>query len=559
MKKKQAVQESPISNSSVHISYPLSIIIVTGIFLYIKSLGFGLTQLDDSIFIKDFHALFSDIKNLGHLFFRGVFFETTDSYYRPLLMVSFMFNKLVTGNLFGYHVTNLFFHLSSCVLLYHFLLKLHLRSDISFLLTLLFTVHPVLSQAVVWIPGRNDSMLTTFTLASFLFLIQYIETKKWYAVPLHILFFALALFTKESGIILPVLAFGYLFLLTRAELKEYILLILSWTTIGIIWLYMRSISIEPIIKPTASEYAEGFINRLPLFVHYIGKFFLPFNLSVFPMQADTTIYLGLVAIVLLAAGLFLNKESNKKLLLFGSAWFVLFLLPAFFVPKEINEQAFEHRLYLPIIGLFLLLSQTIPFAEKYVDQKITFWISLVIAAVFILINYGHQQKFKSEIVFWENAVIDSPSSSYAHKLLGVKYFTKGSTEKSREELQKALEIDSTERYASLYYAKYLQTKNAKDPKIEYYLLKEEQYHPGFIDNLFELAKVNFEQGDKAAAQKYLEECIRVSPTFMMAKNNLIILLIENGKKQEALDKINQWKKDKTGVPKDMENEVNKMP
>ena len=26
----------------------------------------------------------------------------------------------------------------------------------------------------------------------------------------------------------------------------------------------------------------------------------------------------------------------------------LFLLPAFFVPKEINEQAFEHRLYLPI-------------------------------------------------------------------------------------------------------------------------------------------------------------------------------------------------------------------
>src|SRR4051812_409957 len=139
MKKKQAVQESPAITNYVHISHPLSIIIAIGIFLYIKSLGFGLTQLDDSIFIKDFHVLFSDIKNLGHLFFRGVFFETTDSYYRPLLMVSFMFNKLVTGNLFGYHITNLFFHLSSCVLLYYFLLKLNLRSDISFLLALLFT------------------------------------------------------------------------------------------------------------------------------------------------------------------------------------------------------------------------------------------------------------------------------------------------------------------------------------------------------------------------------------------------------------------------------------
>lgn len=559
MKKKQAVQESTIRTDYVHISYPISIIIAIGIFLYIKSLSFGLTQLDDSIFIKDFHTLFSDIKNLGHLFFRGVFFETNDSYYRPLLMVSFMFNKLVTGNLFGYHVTNLFFHLSSCVLLYYFFLKIKLRSDISFLLTLLFTVHPVLSQAVVWIPGRNDSMLTTFALASFLCLLEYIETKKWYQLLMHFLFLSMALFTKESGIILPVLAFGYLLLLTKIEIKTYVVFIFGWLTIGILWLYMRSISIDPIIKPTASEYASGFIDRLPLLIHYIGKSFLPFNLSVFPMQADTSIYWGLATILILAIVLFLNKTSDKKLLLFGFTWFVLFLLPAFFVPKDINEQAFEHRLYLPIIGLFIVLSQAMPYAEKQIaNQKITFWITILVAGIFMVINYGHQQKFKNEITFWENAVIDSPSSSYAHKLLGVKYFNKSKNEKSGEETKKALKIDSTERYANLYYAKYLQTKNPKDPKIEYYLLREEKYHPGFLDNLFELAKISFEKGDKIAAQKYLEECVRVSPTFMMAKNNLILLLMETGQKQEALDKINQWKKDKTGIPEGLEEQVNKM-
>jgi len=557
MKKNPPVQESP--NSYVHISYPLSIIFIISIFLYIKSLSFGLTHLDDSIFINDFNALFSDIKNLGHLFFRGVFFETTDSYYRPLLMVSFMFNKLVSGNLFGYHVTNLFFHLSSCGLLYYFLLKLKMRKDVCFLLTLLFAVHPALSQAVVWIPGRNDSMLTTFALASLLFLIYYLETKKWYNIALHLLFFSMALFTKESGIILPVIALGYLLLLTHTEVKNYLLLIGGWMSIGCAWFYMRSISITPIIKPTVSEYAEGFINRLPLFIHYIGKSFLPFNLSVFPMQADTSIYLGLVAVLLLTALLFLHKNSNKKMVLFGSAWFVLFLLPAFFVPKEINEQAFEHRLYLPIIGLFILLSETILYSEKYIsNQKITFWASIVFASLFVIINYGHQQKFKNEITFWENAVIDSPSSSYAHKLLGVKYFIKGSTEKSNVHIQKALEIDSTERYASFYYAKYLQTKNPADPKIVYYLLKEDQYNPGFLDNVFELAKVSFDKGDKVAAKHYLEECVRVAPAFMMAKNNLILLLMESEKKQEALDKINQWKKDKTGVPDGLEEQVNKM-
>jgi protein O-mannosyl-transferase len=550
-----------LEKSSVQeIKYPFGILIAVSIVLYIKSLNFGLTELDDSIFIKDFHDLFSDIKNLGHLFFRGVFFETDDAYYRPLLMVSFMFNKLVTGNLFGYHVTNLFFHIAACTLLYTFLLKLKLRADISFILALIFTVHPVLSQAVVWIPGRNDSMLTTFALASFIALINFKESKKWFWLPLHFVLFFAAVLTKESGIILPIMCLAYCYLLTKTSVKEYIILLSGWTILSFTWLYMRSISIDPIINPTASEYATGFIHRLPLFIHYIGKSILPFNLSVFPMQYDTNIVWGIVAIILCTAILVLNKHSNKKRIVFGGAWFVLFLLPAFFVPTQINEQAFEHRMYLPIIGILILLSETIVFSEeRFQNQKYIFWAAMGIVGIFFFINIAHQQKFKNEITFWENAVIDSPSASYAHKILGVKYFNKNEFGKSETEISEALRIDSTERYANLYYAKILLTKNPKDPNAETYLLKEETYNPGFTDNLFELAKINFEKGDKVKAQFYLEECIRFAPDFMMAKNNLIILLMETNKKQEALDFINQWKKNKTGVPKGIEKEVNKMP
>ena len=133
-------------------------------------------------------------------------------------------------------------------------------------------------------------MLTTLVLGSFLFLIFYLETKKWYNIALHLLLFAMALFTKESGIILPLITLGYLLLLTHTELKNYLLLIVGFMSIGCTWFYIRSISTPPIIKPTVLECGEGFINRLPLFIHYIGKSFLPFNLSVFPMQADTSIY-----------------------------------------------------------------------------------------------------------------------------------------------------------------------------------------------------------------------------------------------------------------------------
>lgn len=558
MKKKQ---EHPkiIQDEIIKINYPLSILIVICILVYIKSLNFGLTHLDDTIFINDFHALFSDIKNLPHLFFRGVFFETTDSYYRPLLMVSFMYDKLLTGNLFAYHLTNLLFHISSCILLYIFFIKLKIRSDISFILALLFAVHPALSQAVVWIPGRNDSMLTTFALASFICIINYTTTRKWHTLFFHFLFLALALFTKESGIILPILIFGYFVLFAKQHIKYNVIVFLGWIAIGAIWFYMRSISIEPMIKPTISEYVELFISRLPLFIQYIGKSILPFNLSVFPMQADTTIYLGLISVILIGVLIFLNKTFDKKMVLFGLAWFVFFLTPAFFVPTAINEQAFEHRLYLPIIGLFIILSECVLFSKTRIpNQKITFWSFMAVGILFVVINYGHQQKFKNEITFWENAALDSPSSSYAHKMLGIKYFNKKNFDLSNKEIKRALEIDSTEKYVNFYYAKNLQQKNEKDPKIEYFLLQEEKNNPGFIDNVFELARVNFEKGDKVKAKYYLEECVRSTPSFMIAKSNLLILLMENGEKQEALDYINQWKKDKTGVPKGLEEQVNKM-
>ena len=558
--KKKTIDQANTKSPFIIVSYPVSIILVVCLLLYIKSLHFGLTQLDDSIFINDFHELFSKGKNFGHLFFRGVFFEKDDSYYRPLLMVSFMFNKLVTGKLFGYHLTNLFFHLTSCALVYQLFKVLKFRNDVSFILALLFAVHPVLSQAVVWIPGRNDSMLTTFVLAGFISLIRYYETGKWFWLPVHFISLALALFTKESGVILPVMCMAYLFLFTKSSIKTYALFIAGWFVLGAVWFYMRSISIEPIIKPTLSEYAAGFINRLPLFIQYIGKSLLPFNLSVFPMQADTSIVYGIVALLLLCVLLFMNKHSDKKMILFGFSWFALFLLPAFFVPAQINEQAFEHRLYLPIIGIFLLLQQTVLFSDQYAAQaKTIFWSALAVCLVFVVINFNHQQKFKNEITFWENAVADSPSSSYAHKLLGVKYFNKGKFSDSEKEIREALQIDSTERYANFYFAKNLLNKNGKDPRAEYYLLKEEKLHPGFIDNQFELAKVNFEKGDKAKAESYLEACTRIAPGFMQAKNNLLLLLMEQGKKQKALDYINQWKADKSGVPEGLEKQVTAMP
>ncbi len=113
------------------------------------SLAFDYTELDDSIFIKETSAYNKDISNLATSFHRGVFNPTEDVYYRPLLLDSFILNYQMSGeNIKGWHVVNVLLHLISVLLLFVLLKKIGIEELSAFLLTLIFAVHPMLSQAV---------------------------------------------------------------------------------------------------------------------------------------------------------------------------------------------------------------------------------------------------------------------------------------------------------------------------------------------------------------------------------------------------------------------------
>ena len=60
--------------------------------VYFTSFSFGLTELDDSIFIRDFHQYNEDLQNLVASFHRGLFDAVKDPYYRPLFMDSMILN-----------------------------------------------------------------------------------------------------------------------------------------------------------------------------------------------------------------------------------------------------------------------------------------------------------------------------------------------------------------------------------------------------------------------------------------------------------------------------------
>ena len=79
-------------------------------------------------------------------------------YYRPLVVLSFMLDRVLFGeNPAGYHVHNVLWHLAAVGLLQGLCLR-RLGASRALVAGLIFGLHPIQSEAVLWISARNDLM-----------------------------------------------------------------------------------------------------------------------------------------------------------------------------------------------------------------------------------------------------------------------------------------------------------------------------------------------------------------------------------------------------------------
>ena len=81
-----------------------------------------------------------------------------------------------------------------------------------------------------------------------------------------------------------------------------------WIGCFVLWFVARSAATLQPIPVTGMQLISDFIHRLPVIIQYIGKIFIPVNLSVFPIIEDTVYYYGFAAIALLDIAIYLNRQ-----------------------------------------------------------------------------------------------------------------------------------------------------------------------------------------------------------------------------------------------------------
>ncbi len=506
------------------------LIIGTGFLLYLKTLFFNFTYLDDNVLILDNYHFLKNLANVAQVFVQQVFhiLHQQAAYYRPILTLSFMFDAQLGGTSpFIYHLTNIAIHLFASCLLFIFLIKLKYPREPSLFLSLVFVVHPVLTQAVAWIPGRNDSLMTLFILSSFILFLDFLKTKKWKYYFFHLLFFALALFTKESALVLTVIIFIYLHLIIKEKFlsANKKILTLGWSMVVIPWFILRQTALKNPIKMTIVDFGKSIFFNSPVIIQFIGKTVFPFNLSVLPIIQDTTFIYGFIAILFLTAVVFLTKKKRSHPIIFGLLWFILFLLPTLTLHNSAipfgADYHLEHRLYLPIIGLIIVLLET-DLAKKFKPKsKKSLIPAVMIIFIFSMITFIYSNNFKNRLNFWKNAVKTSPHSPLAHRNLGAMYHLEDLLNEAEQEYKKSLELNPLEPMAhnnlGLIYANKGMFEKAE---IEYQ--KEIAINPFYDKVHFNLGLLYYQQEKTEKAIELWEKTIEINPDYSGAYNNLAI-------------------------------------
>jgi len=138
------------------------LIAVIGFLVYANTLGNQFVY-DDTEFISE-RSFIKSLSNIPQLFSPKTYFLATgEHYYWPVVTLSYIIDyRLWRLNVFGYHLTNPMFHLFNSILVYWLVLLLFKEKNLALLSGLIFAVHPVHTEAVSWVTGRKDVLVTFF-------------------------------------------------------------------------------------------------------------------------------------------------------------------------------------------------------------------------------------------------------------------------------------------------------------------------------------------------------------------------------------------------------------
>lgn len=426
------------------------------------------TNYDDpAIFTNPFYKGLT-LENLQHAL---NFHE--NSTFQPVRDISYMidytFLKEGRDLLIGMHIHNIvlyFFTVLACWLFLFELFKtfsLKKSYYISYIIALIYAVHPIHVESVTWLFARKEPLLGLFT---FLCLWAFIKARKnnrlgYYLTSMF--FLILAVLSQPLAIVIPILIL-VLDILIQLEQRDsfflrkripFYIIILGFS----LWQGFRLVLMMS--DGGIKEYHGGnFWNNLLVVSQVFSTYvrLIAFNLNYAPdydfrifysfcnWQVIASILINLVLIT--SAIVALTKK--KYIYTFFVAWFYILLSPVshiFPLPQFVTDR----YAFLPSLSFCVLIGFILSWLWFNVSKHNLIWYLFIkcfcsiILILFILsyslISYNTSRNWKLTQTLWEHTLSKYPESFMANMNMGAFYLSKGNFDKAEKLVKKAYVIN----------------------------------------------------------------------------------------------------------------------
>jgi len=346
---------------------------------YLQTLRFGFVS-DDSLQIAD-NPFIKSWRYIPHYFVITVWShlgaQSPGSFYRPIYLLWNLVNySLFHLNPAGWHAGAILLHLTVTGMVYLVVRKMTGRTGVAWLTALIFGVHPIHHEVVAWVSGVTESLFATFFLGAFLAYLNSREKHRTGWMALSLALYGLAVFSKETAIVLPVLIFAHGWIASGAEpspqfpnrsvrLRRAVGTASAYLPVTAVYLAMRYRVVSGLGNIQVHMPVSTLVLTWPsVLAFYLKQWLLPLRSSLFyDMTYHTRAsFSGVIlpALLLLAVGCALwfgRRRLGAPETGYAAAWMIVPLLPVLDLGVfRLGELAHDRYFYVPSIGAALIIA-----------------------------------------------------------------------------------------------------------------------------------------------------------------------------------------------------------
>ena len=513
--------------------------------------------------------------------------------YRPFTLVMFAFEYEIFGKgpFIGHLMNVLLFGLTS-VLLYFLLLKLlnykasmiatgdalanNSTAIIAFIAALLFATHPIHTEAVANIKGRDEIMTLLGSLAAVWFSLKFYENKGISNQIIAFSLFFIALLSKENAITFVVIVPLIYWFFMQTDWSTAFKQTLPFAAAAVLFMILRGAVIgnqftseqnelmnNPYLKLVGNQYVPFEAGeKMATIIYTLGKYI---QLLIFPHPLTHDYYprhIGIMQFsdwqVLLSLGVYgglvaliLRGWQKRDIMSFGLAFFLITLSIVSNIVFPVGTNMAERFMFMPSVGFCLVLAVIL---VKYL-KNYAIYAAVGIAVLFGIKTFTRNFDWKDNYTIFTTDVNVSQNSAKLQCSAGGAMIEKAATETNptlkKEQLnaaighlRRSLEIHPT------YKNPYLLLGNAYI-YLENFEKAIEEYQNGLkLDPQFKDIKVNIalayremgriygqQKNDMPKAIENLEKAVGYNPKDGQAYSNLGTCYGMTGQTRKAIDAL----------------------